>query len=183
MANLVLDGSYSALWLLAAAETVVLVQVLRRVLRLHAEMYDAMPLVVRQKRLLKGVYVDFEARDLATGAVVRSADLRGAPATLLFLGPEDVDGESPDWLLESVAGLKDKGDGRLLVLWQGDASTRPDVPPAVGENVRVLLDERGEVRRRFLIESTPTAVLLDSEASVALYGKPEYDPDSAMEEE
>jgi hypothetical protein len=183
VANLILDGSYSALWLLAAAETAVLAQVLRRVLRLHAEMYDAMPLVVRQKRLLKGIHVDFEARDLATGAVVRSVDLRGAPATLLFLGPRDVGGESSDWLLASVAGLKDKGDGRLMVLWQGVASSCPDLPPAVGEDVQVLLDEKGDVRRRFLIESTPTAVLLDSEASVALYGKPEYDTDSAMEEE
>src|SRR5262249_36233078 len=136
----------------------VLLRVLHRVLRLHAEMYEAMPLVVRQKRLLKGTRVDFEARDLATGAVVRSADLRGAPATLLFLGPGDVHGESPGWLLDTVTGLRDKGDGRLLVLWDGTGSTGPEPPPTMGEDVRVLVDDEGEVRRRFLIESTPTAV-------------------------
>lgn len=179
MAHFLLDGSYVVLWVVTAVETAVLVQILRRVVRIHAEMYEAMPAVVRETRLTRGSFVDFGARDAATGAVVRSADLRGAPATLLFMGPGDLDGDSADWLLDTIAGLKDKGDGRVMVLWDGSATGRPEPPPTVGEDVSVLLDEGGEIRRSFRIQSTPTAVVLDSEATVALYGKPEREPESA----
>ena len=182
MANLLLYGSYVVLWAVTAVETATLVQILRRVVRIRAEMYEAMPVVAREERLAKGSFVDFGARDVVTGAVIRSSALRGAPAALLFMGPEDLGAESSEWLLDTIEGLKYRGEGRLLVLWDGDAVARPELPPAVGTGLRVLLDEGGEIRRRFLIRSTPAAVLLDSEASVAMYGKPERVPSSARKD-
>ena len=179
--HLLLYGSYVVLWAVAAVETAMLVQIIRRVVRLHAEMYEAMPAVLKEERLARGTFVDFGARDITTGAVIRSADLRGAPAALLFMGPEDLGVEPSEWLLDTIEGLRYRGDGRLLVLWDAAGDSHLELPPTVGTSLPILLDEGGEIRRRFLVSSTPTAVLLDSEAAVATYGKPESVPSSARE--
>ena len=171
--------SYATAWCLVAVETVVLLELVRRVVRLKTEMYEAMPSVARQERLAKGTFVDFAARDLASGDLVRSSDLRGAPATLLFIGAGGVEAEPSEWMLGTAAGLLDKGEGRLLVLCDGGADDCAALSRGLAPlRLPVLLDEGGEIRRRFLVRSTPAAVLLDGQASVDMYGRPDESTDS-----
>ncbi|HYO12042.1 MAG TPA: hypothetical protein VE685_02485 [Thermoanaerobaculia bacterium] len=170
-----LYGSYAVLWALVAVQTLVLLEVLRRVVRLKREIHESTPAVVKEERLAGGTIVDFEARELTNGGVVRTGDLRGRPSVLLFLssdlfGPED---ETPEWLLDTVVGLKARSEGHLYIVCEGEAGECSSLGRREGFDLPVLHDEDGEVRRRFLVPSTPAAVMLDEEARVIQYGRPE----------
>lgn len=171
--QIALYTTYAALWIVVAVQTLVLLQVLGRVVRLKREVYEAMPAEVKEERLEGGTFVDFTARDLSRGGLLRSAELRGAPTALLFLAAERWDEGLPEWLLDTFMGLKGRGEGRLLVLCDGDAETCSALAQQTGSEIPVLLDEGGEVRRRFLISSLPGAVVLDQDAEVSMYGRPE----------
>jgi hypothetical protein len=174
--RILLDAGFAAIWALVMIQTVVLLGVLRQTARLRAEMYAAMPEVTRHDRLAGGTFVEFEAPELATGAMVRSTELRGAPAALLFLTAEG-SGALAEWLLDTIAGVRHKGEGRLFVLCDGSDVACSELSRLVGPDVSVLLDREGRIRGRFLVTTTPAAVLLDSEARVAQYGMPEHVPD------
>lgn len=177
MREILLYGSYTALWGLVAFETVVLLGVLRQVVRLKREIYEATPVEVKEERLAGGTFIDFAARDVTHGGLVRAADLRGAPAALLFLGNDAGFGdEIPEWLLDTFAGLKVKAEGRIFVLYDGGAEEGSALARLAGPEVPVLLDEGGEIRRRYMVRSTPGAVLLDGDAGVTMYGRPEIRP-------
>jgi hypothetical protein len=173
----ILYGSYALLWALVAVQTVVLLEVLRRTVRLKREIYESTPAEVKEERLAGGTRVDFAARDLTRGGVVRTDDLRGGPAALLFLTPEPSGQKTPEWLLDTFVGLKAKSEGHLYVLCDGDAESCSALAQQTGPDVPVLLDERGEIRHRFLVASTPGAVMLDEEAGVSMYGRPERPTD------
>lgn len=177
----ILDGAFVVLCVVVAIETVLLLDVLRLAVRLKAEVYDAMPEVTSHDRLAGGALVEFEARDVATGAPLRSADLRGAPSGLLFIAPRGSEGHAADWLLDTVAGLRHKAGGRLFVLCDGDRAACSELASLFSPDVPVLLDEGGRIRGQFLVTVTPAAVLLDSEARVAQYGTPEHVPDREEE--
>ncbi len=166
-------GSYAMLWVLVAVQTAVLLEVLRRTVRLKREIDESMPVEIKEERLAGGTRVELAARDLTRGGVVRTDDLRGAPAALLFLTPEPPGQGLPEWLLDTFLGLKSKSEGRLYVLCDGDAEACSALAGQAGPDIPVLLDERGEIRHRFLVSSTPGAVMLDEEARVSMYGRPE----------
>ena len=170
--NAALYGSYAMLWALVAVQTVVLLEVLRRVVRLKREIYESMPVEMKEERLAGGTRVEFAARDLTHGGSVRTEDLAGAPATLLFLAAEAFVDGIPEWLLDTFVGLRTKGEGRLFVLCEGSAEACSALARRTDPEIPILLDERGEIRRRFLVSSTPGAVLLDEQAGVSMYGRP-----------
>ena len=181
MGSILLAGAFVALCVVVAVLTVVLLAVLRLTVRLKAEVYDAMPDVTEHDHLGGGTLVEFEAPDAATGAPLRSADLRGERSGLLFITPRDGEGPAADWLLDTVAGLRHKAGGRLFVLCDGDRAACSALSTLVGPDTPVLLDEGGRIRGQFLVTVTPAAVLLDSEARVAQYGTPEHVPDREKE--
>jgi hypothetical protein len=175
----VLAGSYALLWALVAIQTAVLLEVLRRTVRLKREIYESTPAEVKEERLAGGTRVDFTARDLTRGGVVRTDDLRGRPSCLLFLTPEDF-GQGPglpEWLLDTFAGLKSKGEGSLYVLCDGEAEACSPLSWRADPDVTVLLDEGGKIRHQFLVPSTPGAVMLDEEAGISKYGRLERPTD------
>ncbi len=176
MGRILLDGAFVAIWAVVAAETIVLLAVLRLTVRLKAEMYEAMPDVVKHDRPAGGTFVEFEAPDLATGATVRTSELRGAPAALFFTTPRESEGRLAEWLLDTIAGLRARGEGRLYVLCEGSDAACSELSRLVGPDVPVLLDKEGQIRGRFLVTATPAAVLLDSDARIAQYGMPEQVP-------
>jgi hypothetical protein len=94
-----------------------------------------------------------------------------------------VEEEIPPWLLDTFAGLKLRGEGRLFVLCEGDAEACSSLAAQAGPDVPVLLDEDGEIRRRFLVSSTPAAVILDADAGVSMYGRPESPAESERRNE
>jgi hypothetical protein len=179
--SILLDGGFAAIWVVVAIETIVVLDVLRLTVRLKAEVYAAMPEPPQQDRLAGGTLVEFDAPDLVTGAVLRSADLRGAPAALLFITPQASESNSSEWLLDTAAGLRHKGEGRLFVICAGSRGACSELSRLVGPDVPLLHDEDGTVRGRFLVTSTPAAVLLDSDARIAQYGMPEPVPDREEE--
>ena len=181
MGRILLDGAFVVVWGVVAVETIVLLAVLRLTVRLKAEMYEAMPDVMKHDRLAGGTFVEFEAPDVATGATLRSTELRGAPAALFFTTPHEREGRLVEWLLDTIAGLRSKGEGRLYVLCEGSRAACSELSRVVGPDVPVLLDREGKIRGQFLVTATPAAVLLDSEARVAQYGMPEYVPDREEE--
>jgi hypothetical protein len=174
--RILLDVGLTAIWALVMVQTVVLLGLLRRTVRLKTELYAAMPEVTKHDRLSGGTLVEFEAPELATGATVRTADLRGAPTALLFLTAES-GGTPADWLLDTIAGIRHRSEGRLLVLCEGSDAACSELARLMGEDASVLLDRKGRVRGQFLVTTTPAAVLLDSDARVAQYGMPEHVPD------
>jgi hypothetical protein len=180
LVRIVLEVGFAATWAVVVVQTLVLLDVLRRTVRLKADVYAAMPDVMERERLAGGTFVEFEAPDLVTGATLRSTDLRGAPAALLFLTPRGAE-RLADWLLDTMAGLRHKGEGRLLVLCDGGDAACSELSRLVGTDVPVLLDEAGKIRGQFLVTATPAAVLLDSEARIAQYGMPDGVPDREEE--
>ncbi|HEX4965575.1 MAG TPA: hypothetical protein VF173_32495, partial [Thermoanaerobaculia bacterium] len=106
-------GSYALLWTLVAVQTVVLLEVLRRTVKLKREIDESTPAAVKEERLAGGTRVDFAVRDLTRGGVVRTDDLRGRPAGLLFLIAEPFGEGLPEWLLDTFAGLQAKSEGNL----------------------------------------------------------------------
>lgn len=181
MGRILLDGAFVLIWAVVAVEAVVLLAVMRLTVRLKTEMYEAMPDVVKYDRPAGGTEVEFEAPDLATGVTLRSSELRGAPAALLFTTPHEGEGGRSEWLLDTIAGLRSKGEGRLWVLCDGSGAACSELSRLVGADVPVLLDREGRIRGRFLVTATPAAVLLDSEARIAQYGMPERVPDGKKE--
>jgi len=179
--RILLDVAFLLIWAVVAVEAVVLLAVLRLTVRLKAEMHEAMPDVVKHDRPAGGTEVEFEATDLSTGATLRSSELRGAPAALLFTTPHEREGGRAEWLLDTIAGLRTRGEGRLWVLCEGSRAACSELSRLVGADVPVLLDREGKIRGRFLVTATPAAVLLDSEARVAQYGMPEPVPDREKE--
>lgn len=175
----ILYGSYALLWALVAVQTVVLLEVLRRTVRLKREIFESTPAEVKQERLAGGTRVEFTARDLTRGGVVGTDDLRGRPSCLLFLTPEDFcEGPGlPEWLLDTFVGLKSKGEGSLYVLCDGEAEACSALARRADPDVTVLLDEGGKIRHQFLLPSTPGAVMLDEEAGISKYGRPERPTD------
>jgi hypothetical protein len=178
--RVLLDGGFAAIWAMVMVQTVVLLDVLRRTVRLKAEVYAAMPEVTKHDRLAGGTFVDFEAPDVAAGTTLRSTELRGAPAALLFITPQ-VGERLAEWLLATMAGLRHKGEGRLFLLCDGSDAACSELSRLAGPDVPVLLDEGGRIRGQFLVTATPAAVLLDSEARVAQYGMPEHISDREKE--
>lgn len=181
MGRILLDGAFVLIWAVVAVEAIVLLAVLRLTVRLKAEIYEAMPDAVTHDRPAGGTHVEFEAPDLASGATLRSSELRGAPAALLFTTAHQRDGGRAEWLLDTIAGLRSKAEGRLWVLCEGSSAACSKLSGLVGPDVPVLLDREGEIRGRFLVTATPAAVLLDSEARIAQYGMPERVPDGEKE--
>jgi hypothetical protein len=179
--RILLDAGFVAIWAVVMVETIVLLDVLRLTVRLKAEVYAAMPDVVKQDRLAGGTLVEFEAPDLATGAMLRPTDLRGAPAALLFTARREGEGHLDEWLLDTMAGLRYKGEGRLFVLCEGSDAACSELLRLVGPDVPVLLDRGGKIRGQFLVTTTPAAVLLDSDARIAQYGAPDHVPDREEE--
>jgi hypothetical protein len=178
--HVLLDIGFAAICAVLVAQTIVLLDVLRRTVRIKTEVYAAMPEVEKHDRLAGGTLVEFEAPDLRTGATLRSTDLLGAPVALFFIAPDET--ETPDdWLLDTLAGLRHRGEGRLFVLCDGRGAACAEVSRVAGPDVPVLLDQEGRIRGRFLVSTTPAAVLLDSEARVAQYGMPDHVPEREEE--
>lgn len=174
MGHLAFDVTFAGLWALVAVETVVLVHLLRRTVRLKAEVYAAMPNLMKMDRLAGGTFVEFEAPDVESGAVVRSAELRGSPAALLFIRAQNgAEGVPSDWLLDTIEGLRHKGEGRLFVLCDGSAAACAELLRGAGAEVPVLLDDGGRIADRFLVHKPPAGVLLDTDARITAYGMPD----------
>jgi hypothetical protein len=171
-----LYGSFAVLWVVVALQTVVLLEVLGRVVRLKREIQEATPAEVKEERLAGGTVVEFTAPDLTRGGVMRSSELPGAPAALLFLAAGSWgEGEQlPEWLLDTYAGLHAKAEGRIYVLCDGDEAACSALARQTGPEIPVLLDQGGRVRQRFLVSVLPAAVILDEQAGVSMYGRPEW---------
>ena len=183
MGSLALDILVAGVGFVVVVQTAALLDVLRRAVRLKAEVYDAMPELAKQDRLAGGTFVDFEARDVESGVIVRSPDLRGAPAALLFIRAEERSRSRADWLLATASGLRHKGEGRVFVLCDGSAGDCAELSRELGSEGPVLLDEGGRIAERFLVRASAFGVLLDADARVAAYGMPESVPDREDERE
>jgi hypothetical protein len=171
--RILLDVGFAALVVVVVVEAMVLLDVLRLTVRLKAEVYAAMPELMKHDRLAGGTFVEFEAPDIVTGATVRSADLLGAPSALLFMAPDGNESDRAEWLVDTIAGLRHKGEGRLYVVCDGSRHACSELSRLAGADVPVLHDGGGRIRGRFLVSATPAAVLLDSDARIAQYGMPE----------
>ncbi len=162
--------SYAALWALVLLELLVLREVLRDTVWLQ-RLYEEHRRRRSQDARRHGLAApEFSAALLGGGRLAR-ADLVGQRHILLFLAPDD---ELDATRLESsLHGLWHKAEGGLRLVWCGDeASFHARAQAVHGWRVPVALDEGGELRRGFLITTTPSAVMLDPEARVERYGRP-----------
>jgi len=101
--------------------------------------------------------------EAANGPAVRSADLRGAPALLLFWNQHCGYCQRMLPELEALAAERAVSEPRLLVVSSSDA----DDHRGWGVNAPVALDPGGRVASTFGAHGTPMAVLIDAEWRIA----------------
>ncbi len=158
-------------------EAVLLQEVLRRIV--NFERPDGGSHHIVDRRLTQGTAApNFSARILGTDHEIGPTDLTGQSSILLFVSPKDTASPLYDKLAVSSHALWHKAQGRLYLVCAGsdrqclELIRSHAVEAASNGQVRVLIDENGAIAQRFLISSTPVAVLLDDQARVNRYGYP-----------
>lgn len=171
-------ATYIALWGLVAAQTVTLLTLLHRVVRLKQDLYESLPALAHTERFAPGEPVpEFVVRDLTRGRPLRSSELKGSRSLLFFYRPDPGENRSREWFEASLAGLLHKVDGGLLCLvCDGDEKDCRRLADHLGSETPVLWDEDGELRIRLKVAGLPGALLLDEEARIEMYGQPLLQP-------
>jgi peroxiredoxin len=185
--------AYELSILIAWVAAIVPVMLLRRAL------LDGLRVMQLYKRTMRGP----DALDLDTGEKapkfdasrldvrdrVRLRDLRGQPATLLFVAPADAGRKEYEQFDLSLHGIWHKAKGRLYVVCSGDAdSCRQFVPEHACDHrdppvkTAVLWDHDGSIAKRYRVGATPMAVRLDHKGRVASIGRRMVNVDGRGEE-
>ncbi len=167
--------SFALIWALVILQAVLLKQVLWTTVRIKRFHLDSR----RVRGLSRGDGVpQFTGRVLGTDRVLKTSELRGRTTTLLFVSPDEA--SSPLYRNLSVAmhAMWHSADGQLYVVCSGreDACHQilrdHRIDGFQDDQVPVVLDETGDIARRFFIKSTPQAVTLDEDLRIARYGRP-----------
>lgn len=155
--------SYVALWVLVVLQGVILLGLTRALYELRQRDQGADP------TSFQGLPVpDFTAVDLS-GQPVSAASLAGEPAVLLFVSPNCQ--SCMVTLAELKALTSDPRRGLVVVCHAGDDDCRR-LAANYQLTVPVVVDEDGEVMKRFGISGTPTAVRISADSVIESHGSP-----------
>ncbi|PYK92196.1 MAG: hypothetical protein DME36_14280 [Verrucomicrobia bacterium] len=180
--------SFALLWAIVVLEAILLEEILRmtvRFKRLHLDFRSK-----AQQLSIGDRAPQFTARLLGTNQLLKSSKFRGSSTTLLFVSPEEADSPLYRNLSAAIHGMWHRDDGKLYLVCSG---REDDCRRVISDHhvdgfehgqVPVILDEGGEIARRFLIGSTPQGVMLDEKLRVSRYGRPllTEEPDHAETE-
>ncbi len=161
--------SYAALWLIVAFQTIVLLEVVRR-LATGQIANEAVP-PGSADLLRTGTPAPlFEALDLRTKAVVRSEVLQGKPAILVFVAPGC---QACHLVSDEITGFGRDPGVQVAAICHGTSSECYEFAEEYLSTIPVLLDEAGSITDQFHVSGTPTAVMLDKKGRVLRYGVPQ----------
>lgn len=120
----------------------------------------------------------FTARVGGTGRLVSLSDLKGHSTILLFVSPGESSSPFYAKLSAGTHALWHKADGHLYIVCRGGEQpchqimVDHQVEGFSRGHVPMILDEGGYIAERFLVSSTPQAVMLDEDARIIRYGSP-----------
>ena len=169
------EVSFALLWAIVIVEAIVLQQILWRTVRirrLHLNSRKATGLSIGDRA------PQFTGRVLGTDQFLRSSELRGHTTALLFVSPDEASSRLYANLSVAIHAMWHSTEGNLYVVCSGgeDACRRiirdHGVDGFKDHEVPLVLDESGEIARRFFITSTPQGVRLDESLRIVRYGRP-----------
>jgi peroxiredoxin len=157
--------SYAALWILVIFQTVVLLGLTRTLyVRQVAGEED-----VERGFGLRGQPAPIFNLVALSGDTLTTDEFTGRSSALLFVSP---DCETCSVTLLELEALLSKTDGHVVVICRSQADKCAQLAETFGLSVPVIADSELEISRLFLVTTTPTAVMIDSEGLVQEYGHP-----------
>lgn len=173
----ILGLNYTILCVLVGLEAVVLRGVLRDALSIKQLYGDKGHRVTSDQLAIGTPAPEFAAPILGTRTTVKSAQLKGRTTILLFLSPSEASSPLYRNVAAGIHALWHKAEGSLYIVCSGHK--QPCRQLVLEHRVRgldgqipVILDKESRVAKRFLISTTPQAVILDYDARVRRYGRP-----------
>jgi hypothetical protein len=168
--------SSALLWAIVVLQAFVLMEILRRTVRMKR-------LHLNSRSKLQKLFVgerapEFTGRVLGTDGLLRRSKLRGHTTRLLFVSPKDASSPLYTDLSVAIHAMWHAAKGNLyLICTGGEDACRQIVRDHRIDGlehgrVPVVLDETGEIARRFFVNSTPQGVTLDERLRIARYGRP-----------
>lgn len=167
------EVSYFVLWVLVLGQAFILREILSETVWLKSLLEDLEDDGTGENRLPSGSRIpSFRARILGNDRLFSSRALKGGISLLLFASPMPTGSTSHAKLRESMHGLWHKAEGRIFVVCSGSKADCTELAQSLGTTTSTLLDPDGRIARKFLVESTPAAVLLDERGRIRSYGRP-----------
>lgn len=124
----------------------------------------------------------FSAQVFETGRVVQATDLKGHTSILFFISAGHDTSESSTDLIDDIHALSHQSGGHLWVVCEGTGEACRRIM-GVGQTqcfstaaVPIIIDEQGQIAKRFLVTDRPVAVELDSDARIVRYGRSSSTP-------
>lgn len=167
-------ASYAGLWVLVLFHTLVLLGLVHQQ---RAEGQLALGLVtqgVGNGLLPIGTPAPvFTAPEVHTGRGIDSTTWRGRVTILVFVSSTCVHCQR---VADELAQLNRSLDAQLILLCRGDAMLCSEFVTAHFPGILALLDGDGAIGKQFMVEGTPTVVVLDGDGRILRYGFPHADP-------
>ncbi len=154
--------SYAALWVLVAAQSLVLLGLVRMVTQRN-------PGLEKSDQLKPGDPVpDFERLDL-TGKPIRSSDFVGRLTALLFVSTTC---STCSTTLREIDGLAYKSMGNVVIVCRSSIKECRALAAVYGFSFPIVPDPDDSLGRLFGIQGVPTAVLIGVGGRIQSYGNP-----------
>ena len=162
--------SYGAIWVLVVFQALVMLELVRQMSGDREQSAQPLSTIAETAMLPTGsVAPDFRLPELGTNQWVSRDSLSGKSALLAFTSPSCATCYK---VADELSAFQVATDARLVVVCHGDAQT---CEPFVGKHfpdALALHDETGVTAEAFLVQHTPTAVLLDPSSLILRYGTP-----------
>jgi hypothetical protein len=109
---------------------------------------------------------------------IDSSTLKGHLTILMFVAPDETHLSRYSYLANVLHALWHKSQGHLYLLCRGDEvecqqlAAKYKIGGSLKHEIKLLLDEEGQIGDLFRIRSTPHAVEIDKHGRIARYGRP-----------
>ncbi|MGI8968273.1 MAG: peroxiredoxin family protein [Chloroflexota bacterium] len=162
--------SYAALWALVLFQTLVMLEVVRRNPNGRPALEGLQAFGSSNPMLESGSPAPtFEATDIHTGAQVSPSKWAGQRLLLGFLSPEC---STCIAVSDELVTYSKVNDAQLVVVCRGTDDPCKKFSAEYFASFPVIVDEKGSISEKFLVEHTPTAVIIDEDGRILRYGFP-----------
>lgn len=162
--------SYGALWVLVVFQSLVMLELVRQVSGDDKQSPQPISTIAETAMLPTGsVAPEFRLAEMGTNRWVSRDSLRGTSVLLAFTSPNCATCYK---VADELSAFQAATNARLVVICQGEAPNCESFAEKHFPDALALHDETGVVAEAFLVEHTPTAVLLDPSSLILRYGTP-----------
>jgi hypothetical protein len=174
-------ANYALLALIVVLETAFLRQLLKRVAQLKRFYQGGRAISFRE---LSGgsLAPEFAGPVLGEDRRVTNSHLRDHETILMFVSPREAFSRSYRHLAIAVHAMWRDVEGHLFLICDGDEGSCRQLASEIRVSEgAVVVDERGEITRRFFIYRTPQALRFDEESRLIRRGSPVVDDIAASQ--